>query len=355
MIFLKVKLFNIFLIIFLVFPTSVIADSSKSSIVMDLDSGRVLYQNSANNQTLIASTTKIMTAILAIEYGNLNKKVKVGEEILAMYGTNIYVEVGEQLSLLDLIYGLLLRSGNDAAVVIAKEVGNSEAEFVKMMNVKAKEIGMKNTVFKNPHGLDEVTKNYSTAYDMALLSKYAFSNKLYRKIVGTKKYEVSTGEKTYLWYNRNQLLNDYKYCTGGKNGYTPSAGKTLVSTATKNNFNLTIVSLGDSDSYNNHQNLYEKIFSKYHRYTVIDKNKFIFNEDLSNRKMYLKKSFYYPLTDSEAEDIRTVVHLFDNVSSAQVGVVNIYLKDEKIGSIPIYEQEKRKEKFSFLQWLKKLV
>lgn len=341
--------------LFLIFPISAVADSSKSSIVMDLDSGRVLYENDANHQRLIASITKIMTAILAIENGDLDKKVIVGEEVLSMYGTNIYVEVGEKMTMRDLIYGLLLRSGNDAAVVIAKEIGGTEAKFVQMMNSKAREIGMKNTVFKNPHGLDEVTENYSTAYDMALLSKYAFSNKIYRKIVATKKYEVSTGKKTYLWYNRNRLLDNYKYCTGGKNGYTPSAGKTLVSTASKGNLNLTIVSLNDGDSYSNHQNLYENMLSKYHRYKIVDKDSFVVSKEFSDKNVYLKKSFYYPLTDSEINDIRTVVHFFDSSSSDKVGVVDIYLNNQKIGNLSIYEQEKKKEQFSFFRWIKNLI
>lgn len=296
-----------------------------------------------------------MTAILAIENGDLDKKVIVGEEVLSMYGTNIYVEVGEKMTMRDLIYGLLLRSGNDAAVVIAKEIGGTEAKFVQMMNSKAREIGMKNTVFKNPHGLDEVTENYSTAYDMALLSKYAFSNKIYRKIVATKKYEVSTGKKTYLWYKRNRLLDNYKYCTGGKNGYTPSAGKTLVSTASKGNLNLTIVSLNDGDSYSNHQNLYENMFSKYHRYKIVDKDSFVVSKEFSHKNVYLKKSFYYPLTDSEINDIRTVVHFFDSSSSDKVGVVDIYLNNQKIGNLSIYEQEKKKEQFSFFRWIKNLI
>ena len=190
-----------FLVIFIFFlPLVVFADSAKSSIVMDLDSGRILYENNANDKRLIASVTKIMTAILAIENGNLNKKITVGEEVLSMYGTNIYIEVGEKMRLRDLIYGLLLRSGNDASVVIARAIGGSEEKFVKMMNQKAHAIGMKNTIFKNPHGLDEESENYSTAYDMALLSKYAYQNKVYRNIVSTDKYEVSTGKKTYLLY-----------------------------------------------------------------------------------------------------------------------------------------------------------
>ena len=355
MIFLKQKLFYIFLVICLILPWPVLADSAKSSIVMDLDSGRVLYENNPNDQRLIASITKIMTAVVAIEHGNLDKKVTVGEEVLSMYGTNIYIEVGEKMTIKDLLYGLLLRSGNDASVVIAKAVGGSEEKFVEMMNSKAKEIGMKNTVFKNPHGLDEVTENYSTAYDMALLSRYAFSNKTYREIVSTKKYEVSTGKKTYLWYNRNQLLNDYEYCTGGKNGYTPKAGKTLVSTASKDNLNLTVVSLNDGDSYTNHQYLYDSIFSEYHKYKIVDKNNFQVSKDISNQDVYLKQSFYYPLTESEVDDVRTVVHFFTNPSSDKVEIFNIYLDKQKIGSLSVFAEEKKKDKFSFFKWLKNLI
>ena len=240
-------------------PFTVSADTAKSTIVMDLDSGRILYEKNANQKRLIASITKIMTAIVAIEEGDLTEKITVGEEVLSMYGTNIYVEVGEKMKLRDLLYGLLLRSGNDASVVIAKAIAGSEEKFVNLMNKKAQKIGMKNTIFKNPHGLDEETENYSTAYDMALLSKYAYKNKTYRNIVSTDKYEVSTGKKTYLWYNRNKLLTTYEYCTGGKNGYTPRAGKTLVTTASKKGLNLTIVTLSDGDIYNNHIDLYEDL------------------------------------------------------------------------------------------------
>ena len=152
------------------------SDTAKSSIVMDIDSGRVLYEKNANEKRLIASTTKIMTALLALESGKLNEMVEAKEEILKMYGTSIYLSLHEKMRLEDLIYGLLLRSGNDAAVVIATYLSGSEETFVKEMNKKAKEIGMLNTTFQNAHGLDEETQNYSTAHDMALLSSYVYKN-----------------------------------------------------------------------------------------------------------------------------------------------------------------------------------
>lgn len=321
---------------------------------MDLDSGRILYEKNANQKRLIASITKIMTAIVAIEEGDLTEKITVGEEVLSMYGTNIYVEVGEKMKLRDLLYGLLLRSGNDASVVIAKAIAGSEEKFVNLMNKKAQEIGMKNTIFKNPHGLDEETENYSTAYDMALLSKYAYKNKTYRNIVSTDKYEVSTGKKTYLWYNRNKLLTTYEYCTGGKNGYTPRAGKTLVTTASKKRLNLTIVTLSDGDIYNNHIDLYEDFFSKYKRYKIIDKNNFRIDKEFVDEDVYLEDSFYYPLTSNEVNDIKTVVHFLDDSATDEIGTIEIFLSNQKIGELPIYRKIKKKEQFSFFEWLRQL-
>ena len=309
---------------------------------MDIDSGRIIYYNNADKKMLIASTTKIMTAIVAIENTNLDTKVKVGNEVLKMYGTNIYVEVGEKIKIKDLLYGLLLRSGNDASVVIAKAVAGNEKNFVKLMNKKAKEIGMKNTIFKNPHGLDEKSQNYSTARDMAILSRYAYKNKVYQKISATNKYEVSTTKKTYLWYNRNKLLTNYKFCTGGKNGYTPNAGKTLVSTARRDNLNLTIVSLNDKNSYDNHQKLYENLFSKYKKYKIISKENFMIDKNFYDGDIYIKRSFYYPLKEKEVNKIRTQVLIDSSSTNKKVGIIKIYLDNLKIGTLKVYKKKKDK-------------
>ena len=349
------KKYIVFLFVIFLFPinSNALTDTSKSSIVMDLESGRILYSKNPNDVRLIASTTKIMTAIIALENSNIEKEVTVGDEVLKMYGTNIYVEVGEKMSIKNLLYGLLLRSGNDASVVIAKNVGNTEKEFVKMMNKKAKELNMKNTTFSNPHGLDDETKNYSTAYDMALLSSYAYKNKVYREIASTKKHEVSNGKKTYLWYNRNKLLSQYEYATGGKNGYTPDAGKTLVTTASKDDLNLTIVTLNDSNPYENHKNLYTSIYDKYKKYTVIDKNNFKVDKNYFDGDLYIKKSFSYPLTEDEKDNVKTLVSI-TNENKEKVGKITIYLDKEIIGTIPIYQKEKEKEEQSLLSKIKSL-
>ena len=319
-------------------------DTAKSSIVMDLDSGRVLYESNADEKRLIASITKIMTCIIAIEQGDLNSDVEAGEEILKMYGTSIYLELNEKMKLIDLLYGLMLRSGNDASVVIAKEVAGTEEEFVKMMNEKAKEIGMTNTTFSNPHGLDEETKNYSTARDMAKLSRYAYKNKTYRKIIGTEEYRVKTDNKSYLWYNRMKLLGDYKYCTGGKNGYTPSAGKTLVTTHKKGNLKITVVTLYDNDEYNNHERLAEYAFDNYSNYDIVDKNDF--NLVIDDNKYYVNKSFSYPLTDSEKDNVKVLASIDDSINSGKVGNINISLNNKTLKKIPLYiKEEKKKENF----------
>lgn len=296
-----------------------------------------------------------MTAILAIESGLLDEEVEVGEEVLKMYGSNIYIELGEKMTLRDLVYGLMLRSGNDAAVVIAKFVGGCEENFVKMMNDKAKEIGMVNTIFKNPHGLDEETENKSSALDMAKLSSYAYKNDEYRKITGTKKYAIQSDKKSYIWYNRNKLLTHYKYATGGKTGYTPSAGRTLVTTAEKNKLKLTVVTLNDGNEYDTHETLYEYGFKNYKMYKILDKKKFDVDDGFYKNKVYIENDFYYPLTEVETDKVKVLVKLENKSnynSNNAVGEVVVTLNDKAIFKDYVYE--KLQKKISFWERISKL-
>ena len=255
------------LLILIIFPQNTLAKNiSKASIVLDINSGRILYQNNSNQSLLIASTTKIMTFFVTLKYAydKLDNEVTVGEEVLKMYGTNMYLSLGEKLKLKDLLYGLMLRSGNDASVVISTYVAGSIDNFVYLMNEEAKKIGMQNTVFKNPHGLDEETKNYSTAYDLAILTRYLYLNyPLYKQIAGSKYYDFKSNLKSYSLTNRSKIIFTYDNITTAKNGYTPSAGKSLVTTASNNDLELLIVTLNDYNIYENHQELYDYYFSKY--------------------------------------------------------------------------------------------
>ncbi|MCY8636151.1 serine hydrolase, partial [Bacillus spizizenii] len=202
--------------------------SAKSAIVIDGASGRVLFAKDEHEKRRIASITKIMTAVLAIESGKMDETVTVSANAVRTEGSAIYLTEGQKVKLKDLVYGLMLRSGNDAAVAIAEHVGGTLDGFVYMMNQKAEQLGMENTRFQNPHGLDDHENHYSTAYDMALLTKYAMKLKDYQKISGTKIYKAETMES--VWKNKNKLLTMlYRYSTGGKTGYTKLAKRTLVS------------------------------------------------------------------------------------------------------------------------------
>ena len=335
----------IFLLIFLLYPFSVFAFSSKSTIVMDVDSGRVLYEENAHEKSLIASITKIMTCIVTIENSRLDSLVEIGDEILGSYGTSIYVKQGEILSIEDLLYGLMLRSGNDAALVLATHVFHNYDEFISRMNEKAISLGMKDSYFNNPHGLDDDTQNISTAYDMAILSQYAFHNSIYRKIISTKKYVTKSNYKSYIWYNRMSLLNQYEKCFGGKNGYTPKAGKTLVSYASDNSLRLLIVTIDDNDIYNHHKALYNQFFNQYQQYLIVQKDKFFIDPSITKKQLYLKKSFSYPLTKQEIDDISTVVHIFKEYDTNSIaGTVEVKLRDMVIGELDIYEKKRKKKK-----------
>lgn len=285
-----------------------------------------------------------MTCLLAIESNKLDETVVVDESILKAYGSGIYIQVGEEITLRDLLYGLMLRSGNDAAIMIATFVANSEKEFVKQMNSKAKEIGMTNTTFSNSSGLDESDNgNYSTAYDMALLTRYAMQYEEYRKIVQTKKYTVKTNYKTYIWNNKNKLLN-YNYITGGKTGYTEKAKRTLVSTANINNLELIVVTLKDSDDWNTHISLYEKAKDKYNLYKILDKNDFKVEQDYYKDKLFIKNDLKVLLTEDEVSKVNTKIKLeklkeYNNED--KVGKCEIYIEDEYITSIDIYIEKNK--------------
>lgn len=340
---------KLLLFIFLIVPFSVKAISASSYIVMDMDSGRVLEGNNIDKERLIASITKIMTAIVAIEYGNLEDKVKINEEVLKAYGSGIYVEVGEELILDDLLYGLMLRSGNDAALAIASHVGGSKESFVYMMNEVAMNIGMEHTNFLNPSGLEENdgNGNTSTVYDMALLTKYAMQNENYRRIVGTKEIVIKSSLKTYKWYNKNKLLSSYLYCTGGKTGYTEKARRTLVTTASKDNMNLIIVTFNDGNDFNDHKELYEKYFNNYERIKVLDKS----NDYGENIK--LKNDFYLVKKDGDKVETKVMMSgVKPDLDGSIVGKVEVYLNGKVLGSRNLYyEKPSVTENKSFLSKL----
>lgn len=298
-----------------------------SIVVMDADSGRILYSKNKSERKLIASTTKIMTTIIALENAKLSDKLKVGKEIQTVNGSMIYVKEGETFTLNDLLHGLMLQSGNDAAMIIASKTMSYD-NFIAQMNLKAHKLGMYNTTFENPHGLNDDTKNYSTAEDMSKLIRYAIKNKDFLNITSTKKYKVDN----YIWYNKNKLLSDYKYLISGKIGYTKASGQVFVSAAKKDGKTLVIASINENDKFNLHKNLYEKYFKEYEKYRILDKNTFSFKVKNKNHDHYfIKNDFNMLLTKNEIKRLKVNVTL-----NKKNNYVNIYLDNNPIHSEKLY-------------------
>jgi len=324
---------KVFFLILLLCPFWVYGISANAYIVMDMDSGRVLEGSNIETSSLIASTTKILTAITAIEHGDLESVVRINGDVLKAYGSGIYVQVGEELLLDDLLYGLMLRSGNDAALAIASHVGGSKENFVYLMNEMAKNIGMKNSSFVNPSGLeeDDGSANKSTVYDMALLTKYAMQNEDYRRLVKTKEIVIKSSMKTYKWINKNKLLQSYDYCTGGKTGFTQKARRTLVTTATKDDMSLIVVTFNDGNDFADHKELYEKYFTNYKRIKVLDK------ETDYGSDYQLRNDFYLVTKDNDKIETKVNKHsVVGAVDGSIVGDIEVILNGEVIGKRNLY-------------------
>jgi len=239
--------------------------SASSAILMEADSGRVLYEQNAHEPRLIASITKLMTALVALESGHdLGEEVTIRPEWAGAEGSSIYLRPGEKVSLETLLYGMLLRSGNDAALAVAGHCGGTVEDFVARMNEKARELGMKDSSFANPNGLN-AGDHYSTAYDMALLARACLENETLAQMVSTKSITLGTR----IFTNHNKLLWRYEGCIGMKTGYTEKAGRTLVSAAERDGLTLICVTLNDPDDWADHAALFDYGFTNYRSETVV--------------------------------------------------------------------------------------
>lgn len=233
--------------------TEAVEVSAAAAVLMDADSGRLLYDKNGEKRMLIASTTKLMTALVALEQGGLQQEITVTGGHMAE-GSSMYLRPGEKLTLETLLYGLLLSSGNDAALAVTECMGGA-VPFVARMNEKAAELGMENTHFANPNGLDDEA-HYSTAEDMAKLAAAAMDDPVLRRVASTRTARI--GGRTLT--NHNKLLSRVEGCVGLKTGYTRAAGRTLVSCAERDGVRLVAVTLQDGDDWNDHASLYEQGF-----------------------------------------------------------------------------------------------
>lgn len=256
------------LLIFLLLPkpaAGAISTGASSAVLMDADSGRVLYAHNPHDKRLIASITKLMTALVVLESGaDLRELVKIDGEAVRAEGSSIYLRPGEEITVEGLLYGLLLHSGNDAALALALHCGGTVEDFVAQMNQKAQELGMRDSCFANPNGLN-AENHYSTAYDMALLARACLENPTLEEIASTK--SISTAGRVFT--NHNKLLWRYEGCIGLKTGYTEKAGRTLVSAARRDGTTLIAVTLNDPDDWKDHAALLDYGFETYTRQELV--------------------------------------------------------------------------------------
>ncbi len=334
------------------------ASAYDAALVMDADSGRVLYSKKEDGKYLIASTTKIMTTLVVLNNAHLDDVVTAGEEILDAYGSSIYLKPGEKMTVEDLLYGLMLRSGNDAALTLAVHTAGSVQGFVKLMNDTALMIGMHDTTFSNPHGLDDENENRSTVYDMCLLMIEAMKNEDFRAITSAKKYTLKTNFGEYEWYNKNRLITDYKYATGGKIGYTGKAKHTFVSSASKDDKNLVIATFVDPDRFNTHEKLYEKYFKEYKKYKLIDKEHLNITYK-PGYDVYTNEDFFMLLKDDELDKVKRNVEIYEDVSLGNgakvIGTIAVSLEGKTYKKLNIYAEEIVVKKSSFWDKIKEFL
>ena len=326
--------------------TSVFADNS-ASIVMEVSSLRVLDGVNYHQKKYMASTTKILTAICVIENCDINSIVKIPKEAVGIEGSSIYLEAGEELSVKDLLYGLMLRSGNDASVALALHCSGSIDKFALLMNNLAKKIGAFNSNFVNPHGLHD-DNHYTTAYDLALISCYAIKNPTFKEIVSTKKVTIPHTSKNCgrVLINKNKMLFNYDGCNGIKTGYTKKAGRCLVSSALVDGLEVVSVVLNTPDMWDKSKQLLDNVFSKYKSYNIVESDNFIAFADIygvpdEKCGLYIKNDVVLPLTEEEYSSIKVVYDYPCNLKipfnkDQEVGQIKIYIKNNLIFCEKIY-------------------
>ena|SRR5690625_740650 len=329
--------------------------SAHNAVLLDQSSSRILFEKNAHEKTSIASLTKVMTAIVAIEYGELDDKVETSARAIHTSGSSIYLQKDEKMTLEDLLYGLMLRSGNDAAVAIAEHIGGSVEGFVYLMNEKAAYLGLSNTHFANPHGLED-EEHYSTAYDVAKIMQYAMNNEEFKKITSSKSYHSKN--RTYQWNNKNKLLKIYEeFCIGGKTGFTKRAGRTLVTSSEKENFQVIAVTLNAPDDWNDHMSLYNWGFKHYEPFKLVSKGtkkfKVANDEEIEG---IIQEDIVFPLQENEIEGINEQIILNDDQNNLE-GKLSFSINENVLATVNFELVKKEDKSFyeQFLSYLKKLV
>ncbi len=324
----------------------------KSSVVIEKNSKRVLFEHNKDEKLANASTTKIMTALITLENcKNIQENVKVDDRAIGIEGTSIYLRKGETLTVEELLYGLMLSSGNDASLALAYYIGKGNLQtFVDLMNKKAEDLSLKNTHFDNPHGLDSET-HYTSAYDLAIITSEAMQNETFRTIVSTKIKKISGNSEVEHRFLRNKqkLLKTLEGCTGVKSGFTDNAGRCLVTSCLRDDMEVICVVLNCPNMFEESSRLIELAFKEYQQETILQPYNYISNitvnnGNIENVKVYSMKGFKYPLKDGEKSKINIETELESELTAPIekekiVGKIKVYYEKDLIFSENIYTME----------------
>ncbi|WP_088554148.1 D-alanyl-D-alanine carboxypeptidase family protein [Calderihabitans maritimus] len=332
--------------------------TGSTGLLVDMETGKVLYEKNARKRVAPASTTKILTALIALEKGYLNDLVTVSERATQVEGTIVWLQPGEKQPLENLLYAMMLNSANDAALAIAEHIGGTVEEFVQMMNEKAKELGATASHFANPHGLP-APDHYTTAYDMALIARAAMENPKFREIVGTKTrpWRGQSWESQLL--NLNKLLNYYEGANGIKTGYTSEAGWCLVASAKREDQEfLTLVFNSTSDKvWKDAEELLDYGFENFRKFQLIEAGDIIAEVNVGRGdtvKVVAKNSFHYLLPKDSKLVPQQKIELSQVLRPVQagqeVGKIIYFLGEEKIGEVPLIAQNRVKKLVTFRDW-----
>ena len=339
----------LFFIVLVYKPVSALELSAKSAVLYEPVTERIIYHSNKDERLPMASTTKILSAITAIENGNLSDVVTVSKNAANIEGSSIWLEEGEKLTLQQLIYGMLLSSGNDAAVAIAEHIsGNNIDVFSAMMNNVAKKAGAKNSNFTNPSGLDN-ENHYTTALDLAKITAYALKNPIFKEIVSTKTYNIPWDGHEWgrSLKNHNKLLNMYEGCNGVKTGFTKKSGRCLVSSAERNGVSLIAVTLKAPDDWNDHMKMLDYGFSNLRSEIVVEKGsgsgEIKINNGLKDEISYgVSESFSLPATEKDVITTKNVLAQFVEapvMKGETIGYAEISLNGDLIKKIDLIAEE----------------
>lgn len=317
------------------------AVSAQSAILVDAQSGRVLFEKNADERRLLASTTKIMTGLLVCQTQELTREVCVPAEAAGVEGSSLYLKAGQRVTIETLLYGLLLRSGNDAAVALAIAASGSVEAFCARMNEQARALGMQNTHFENPNGLDGEGQ-FSTARDLAKLAAAAMENETFRTVVSSRSYCA----EGWSFTNHNKLLWRVEGCDGVKTGYTKKAGRILVGSAVRDGRRLICVTMNDPDDWRDQSALFEYGFSAFRLQTIVSSGEVVgsaavVGSETKRVRLLAGGDLSYPL--AEGEKIETRLHAPDFVYApvlpGQAGWLEVLVNGKRVGEVPVYYAE----------------